>query len=186
MPLVGLLLMTSAPAWGQGEISGFGGMASVSEGYGTHQTYGAAVGMYAARHVHLFGEYSRIPLPPSYYLTNIQGAVVRINESPRYDNFGGGVQIRLFAERKVQPYVLVPCIGAGRWTTSASNAAYSSARTDMYIAVGAGVRLFGGKTWGFRPEYRRQLYISLSNFFGNGARSDHILTGGLFFQIGGQ
>jgi hypothetical protein len=186
--LGGLLLMASALAWGQGEISGFGGLASVSDGGGSHPTYGATIGVYAGRHVHLFGEYSRIPLAPSSYLTYVQGAVVRMTESERYDNFGGGVQIRWFVDKKVQPYILVPCIGAGRRTTSASNAGYGSAETYMYIGAGVGVRLFVGKNWGFKPEYRRQAYVNLDNFLAGpvGPSSVHMLTGGLFFQFGGQ
>ena len=179
--LIGYLLTASTLAWGQGEVSGFGGWAWMTDYGGNHPIYGAAMGVNLGRYVQLLGEYSRLPLTPLSFSTYTQGS---IHASQRYDNFGGGVQVRFLSGKKVEPYILAPCIGAGRLTASSSNSAYNSATTDLYVGVGGGVRFFAGKKWGIRPEYRILGYVEPGNFFGR-STSVHVVTVGLFFQFGG-
>lgn len=179
MRVFSLLLWLAASAWGQVELAAFGGVASLSQNIGSRGTFGGSVGIYAGRHVQLFAEYSRIVLPDPYVFNPSLG-IVQHGGSQRYDNLVGGVQWNFLADRKVQPYVVAPAIGLGR--RSLSGTGYDVGHNVLYAAAGAGVRIFIGKRWGLRPEYRYVGLLDLSSFF-SGTPSGHVLTAGVFVQL---
>ncbi|MBZ5580846.1 MAG: porin family protein [Acidobacteriia bacterium] len=182
--LLAAILFASVPARAQGEISGFGGLASLSPGSPHGGVFGAKAGIWIAQHLQLFGEYSRVPLDPSYYLTYMQGALARIDYTRRYDLVGGGLLIRFLADRKVQPFVVIPHVAAARYTLS-KNLTGNSNQTDLAVGAGGGVRLYCGENWGIQPEYRAEGFVNPSDLLGR-SFGGHILTAGLFLQFGGK
>jgi hypothetical protein len=181
--LLAVILCASVPVRAQVEISAFGGLASLSPGSPHGGVFGAKAGIWVAKHLQLFGEYSRVPLDPTYYLTYMQSAVTRIDYTRRYDAVGGGLLIRFLADRKVQPFVVIPHVAAARYTLS-SHSTGNSDQTDLAVGAGGGVRLYCGKNWGIQPEYRAEGFVNTSDFLGR-SFGGHILTAGLFVHFGG-
>jgi hypothetical protein len=172
---LGLFLVFTATAWGESEIFGFGGFATTNSYIRTSgTTFGATAGVYVGKHVQFFGEYSRVPLPPG-------GNFLLTTSTRRYDNFGGGIHVRFLVGKSIQPYVLVP-VGAGRRTTSGGADRYDPDRTDLYFGAGAGVRLYAGRNWGFRPEYRLVGYVHPSDILLD-TPSFQVFTIAFFYQF---
>lgn len=172
--IMGNALQAAEP--GIGEVSGFAGMVSVRNGGATHGNFGGTMGANLGRFVHLFGEVSYMSTGKGTYAT----------AGGRLMNYGGGVQIRIpTGAARIEPYGLIT-LGYGR-----SKGDYSSSDSihNAYNGAGGGARVFIGRRWGIKPEFRIQKYygIHLSSddpFMDRG----HVITAtaGVFFQFGGR
>ena len=174
MFVMGSALQAAEP--GIGEVSGFAGIVSIRDGGGTHGNFGGTMGANLGRFVHLFGEVSYMSTGKGTYAT----------PGGRLMNYGGGVQIRIpTGEARIEPYGLLT-FGYGR-----SKGDYSSSNSthNAYNGAGGGARVFIGRRWGIKPEFRIQKYygIHLSSndpFVDNGRVIT--ATAGVFFQFGGR
>jgi hypothetical protein len=79
-------------------------------------------------------------------------------------NFGGGVDYSIGASRRVVPYI-VSAVGVGHFYAKGSasgdgtSASVSfSVANDVYYGIGGGARVYLGKHWGIKPEFRYQRY----------------------------
>ena len=178
-----LALTPATPLWAQGEIEGFGGLSRLTSP-GIRGVFGARGGVWAGTHLQLFGEYSRLPLSRSTYLTNTPAGFVQLKISRRYDVIGGGLQARFLSTRKIQPFLVFPFVGLARYTLS-GNPTGNSVMNDLAVGIGGGVRLYCGDNWGFQPEYRGEAIIDPTDLLGR-SYAGHILTAGLFYQFGGR
>ncbi len=191
---LGTFLAAGAMAWGAeggiGEVSGFGGLVSIRQGGSNHGQFGGTVGANAGRFVHLFGEVNYMSLGSDTF----QSAGNLATGSDRLTNYSGGIQIRIpTGQAKVEPYGLL-AFGYGRRTVDSSvyaNNTFTSNRVtegDLYTGVGAGARVFLGRKWGIKPEFRYQSYVNMDLKRDNPIierGSVMTLTGGIFFQFGG-
>src|SRR5438477_10743462 len=89
---VGFLLF-AALAWaaegGMGEIVGFGGVARVSDGGGTHAMTGGAAGVNLGSVIHAFGEFNYIPLGSASATTWYASTPIHASATAKMLNFGG-------------------------------------------------------------------------------------------------
>ncbi len=183
--LIGVFVMGSAlqgAERGVGEVSAFGGMVSVRHGGGTHGNLGGTMGVNLGRFVHLFGEVNYMGVgkePAASAITTGSGRLM---------NYGGGVQIRIpTGGTRIEPYGLL-AFGYGQMRGGVSGATSGTDSThSAYNGVGVGARIFIGRKWGIKPEFRYQtyygIYLSSSNpFVGLGGVIN--VTTGLFYQFG--
>jgi hypothetical protein len=180
--------VTAGLVWadgGAGEISGSGGVFRVN-GH-DNPSLGGTIGANLGRFVNLFGEVSYMPLGS----VSQQSGTTRVTVSDKLMNYGGGFQVRIPIPR-LEPYGMVT-FGYGRYTEEMTITVLSNTTTSSrslgsgYAGAGAGARVFVGKRWGFKPEFRYQHY------FGNnpGSTASLVLaqfdlftvTGGIFFQF---
>ncbi len=194
--LIGSALQAAEP--GAGEVSGFGGTVSIRDGGGTHGNFGGTVGANLGRFVHLFGEVSYMSMGKETYTASYGTARATAMAGGRLMNYGGGVQIRMpTGAAKIEPYGLIT-LGYGqmkgdvdaRATAGTSSATYSSSDSthNAYTGVGGGARVFIGRRWGIKPEFRYQKYYGI-HLSSNDPIMDHgrviTATAGVFLQFGG-
>ncbi len=196
--LIGVFLMGSAlqgAERGVGEVSGFAGIASSSGSI--NGNFGGALGANLGRFVHLFGEASYMPRSTETF-NGVQGTEqTKTTVSSRLVNYGGGIQFRIpTGEARIEPYGLlafgyVQVKNDVTATLGASGPTYSSSDTahNVYNAVGVGARIFLGRNWGIKPEFRyyKRYALNLSSDDPVTDRSHAIVVAtGIFFQFGGR
>jgi outer membrane protein with beta-barrel domain len=180
---------------GVGEVSGFAGIAS--SGGNINGNFGGGLGANLGRFVHLFGEASYMPRATETFNV-LQGTEqTKTTVSGRLMNYGGGIQFRIpTGAAKIEPYGLlafgyVQVRDDVTATLGAAGTNYSSSDTrhNVYNAVGAGTRIFLGKNWGIKPEFRyyKRYALNLSSDDPVSDRSHAItFTTGIFYQFGGR
>ena len=182
--------LARAAEGGQGEIAGFGGVARLSDGGGSHAIAGGTVGVNIGRVIHLFGEFNYIPLGSASETTSYQGIAIHASATAKMLNYGGGLHFRVpTGTSKVEPY-FVTSFGYGHQSVTGNGSAnyqgtpvsvsMDLSQGNAYVGFGGGLRYFVGHRWGVKPEFRYQKY------FGDGAGSIITASGGLFLQFGGQ
>lgn len=200
--VVGVFVMGSAlqaAEPGVGEVSGFGGIVSIRDGGGTHGNFGGTIGANLGRFVHLFGEVSYMSMGKETYTATYGTAQATASAGGRLMNYGGGVQIRIpTGAAKIEPYGLIT-LGYGhmkgdldaRAASGMSSAIYSGSDSthNAYSGVGGGARVFIGRRWGIKPEFRIQKYYGI-HLSSDNPVIDHgrviTATAGVFFQFGGR
>lgn len=183
--------MSSQFLWAQGkpELAGFGGGITIDQGGGTHGVVGGTVGAEIVEKLRVFGELGYAPLGKASFAGNIEGVNVMSVASAKLYNFGGGIDYSFGSSKsKAAPYV-VAALGVGHQSLSATGVAgsgtsrvtvdLSDSVNAVYFGVGGGVRLYAGKSWGIKPEFRYQRYHAA-----DGSNNSALYTVGLFYQFG--
>lgn len=180
------LLGHAAVVWAaSGEVSASGGANTMNGGVGTHSLVAMSAGFRFAGRVHVFGEGSWTQLASATAQAGSGAGTTTGTGAVDLASFGGGVDIGFGSSRRVLPYILTAA-GVGHFyaTGSGSGSGVSVSLSlpianDVYYAEGGGARIYVGKHWGFKPEFRYQRYdgslLKASSF---------IYTGGLFWQFG--
>jgi hypothetical protein len=179
----------SACAFGaSGEIAGFGGGALFTGGGGTHPAAGGSVSYLVGQGLRVFGEFSYAPGAGASVSGTSSGVSFQATASEKLYNYGGGVDYSFGRSERVVPYMLV-ALGAGRLSASGSGTASSGANTanvnlstavnGFNYGVGGGVRIYAGKHWGIKPEFRYQRFTASA-----GSQNEMYFTGGVFYQFG--
>ena len=169
---------------GKVEVAGFGGGTTIAGGVGTHAVVGGSASIRVIEHLHIFGEFSLVPLASTSLSDSSTGVTVNAHGTDRLYNFGGGVDYGFGSSKRVVPYVLVAA-GVGHESASATATASGYSATvnmtsnSVYLGVGGGVRLYAGDHWGVKPEFRFQRYTASS-----GGSNSAVFTVGLFYQFG--
>lgn len=184
--MAGAFLFSTSAFAGEGkvEVAGFGGGTTIAEGAGTHAMVGGSAGIRVIEHLHIFGEFSLVPLASASLSDSSSGVTVNAHGTDRLYNFGGGVDFGFGASKRVVPYVLA-AVGVGHESISATATASGQSTTvsmtsnSVYLGVGGGVRLYAGNHWGVKPEFRFQRYSA-----SGGASNSAVFTVGLFYQFG--
>lgn len=185
--IAGALCIAAVPGWAAGgEISVSGGGTTLDGGVGTHGLIGANAAFRLGDKAHLFGEFSWSPLASATVQASSGGVNATATGNVNLASFGGGFDYGFGSSERVIPY-LVTAAGVGHFYATGSASATNgntanvslSLANDAYFAAGAGVRLYVGKSWGFKPEVRYQRYQG-STLSANSV----IYTVGLFWQFG--
>jgi hypothetical protein len=167
---------------GKVEVAGFGGGTTIADGVGTHAMVGGSAGIRVVEHLHIFGEFSLVPLASASLSDSSAG--VTAHGTDRLYNFGGGMDYGFGSSKRVVPYV-VAAVGVGHESASATAAASGTSVTvsmtsnSVYLGFGGGVRLYAGNHWGVKPEFRYQRYTN-----SGGSSNSAVFTVGLFYQFG--
>ncbi len=193
-----LALSNSAQAQvasGSGELAVSGGWNTgwnTSQGFGTVSgspldptfkasaySFGASAGYNLSESLAVLGEFQYIPLGSTDAITYEGESVPSITFKTQL--YGANLRYS-YGNGKIVPYVLVG--GGGASYSDSANGASSSV-SGAYVDFGGGLSLYLGKNWGVRPEYRySDLFFSESGTnFTSGVSQ---ITGGLFFQFGGE
>jgi hypothetical protein len=185
--LAGALLFC-APAFaqdGKGEIAGFGGGLAITGG-GVNPLVGGSGDVRVIDNLRIFGEFSYSPLNSlATSAANEVSAVTGLNVTAKVKlfDFGGGIDYSFGSSKRVVPYVLA-AVGVGHTSVSASvnvngvTGTGSMSTDSVYLGIGGGVRIYAGRNWGIKPEFRYQRYG------GSLASNSAIFTAGLFYQFG--
>lgn len=135
----------------------------------TAYSFGVTAGYNMSQNLAVLGEFQYIP-EGSYdgvtFKTDMYGANLRY----------------AYGNSKFSPYLMV---GGGGAQMTAGESGESVSINGAYVAFGAGVNIFLGKNWGVRPEYRYNDVM----FSSDGTTTSYNvsqITGGIFFQFGGQ
>jgi hypothetical protein len=172
-----------------GEIAGFGGGFTMSDGGGTNALVGATVGGKIADTLRLFGEFGYSPLGSfSGGVADIASGVsgLDVTAKARLYQVGGGMDLSLPGGSRATPYIVV-ATGWGRINVTGSarsgtqNVSVTLNSNALYLGVGGGVRLYAGRNWGVKPEFRYQRYAST-----DGNANSYQFTAGVFYQFGGE
>jgi len=160
---------------GSGELAVNGGFnnAGSFKSDGTVSNYassfGGSAGYNMSQNLAVLGEYQYIPegsISGVTFKTQLYGASLRYS----------------YTADKLAPYFLV---GGGGSRGSAGTSGLSASVNGAYVSFGGGVSAYLGKNWGVRPEFRYDDVF----FSGGGSTSSATMwqvTGGIFFQFGGQ
>jgi len=192
LALAGVVMMAASLAWGQGqeagatEVAGYGGLFSFTgDGGGSHGFLGATVGKNTSDRLHLFGDFSYVPLGSESFSGSYSGISVNSKASAKAMNFGGGLHVSVGPSKNAfAPYVSAVGGGFHSWiSASASGGGVStSTRKSLanggYFGGGLGVRYFAGKSWGLRPEFQYRHYR-----YSEGSDNVILLNVGLFKQF---
>jgi hypothetical protein len=184
--LVAGLLGHAALVWAaSGEVSASGGANSMDGGVGTHSLVAMNAGFRFAGRVHIFGEGSWTQLASSTLQTSSGSGTTTATGTVNLASFGGGVDVGFGSSSRFLPYI-VTAMGVGHFyakgSASGSGTSVSVSlpiTNDIYYGAGAGIRIYAGRHWGFKPEFRYQRYdgslLKVNSFS---------YTGGLFWQFG--
>ncbi|MGA9069101.1 MAG: outer membrane beta-barrel protein [Terracidiphilus sp.] len=132
-------------------------------------SFGGSAGYNLSENIAVLGEYQYVP----------EGSFDTVTWKTQF--YGGALRYA-YGSSKFSPYVL---IGGGGVATTLSSGNESASVSGEYIAFGGGVSIFLGKNWGIRPEFRYNDLFSSSNGTTT-TQGVPQLTGGLFFQFGGE
>lgn len=158
------LACLAAPVWAADiEASGNGGVHIMDGGVGAHDTFGGQGGFHFGGGF-VFGEFNWTQLASTSLNSTSSGVSIAATGTANLANYGGGVDYSLGSSRRVTPY-LVTAIGVGHFYAkgSASGGGVSattslSISNDIYYGIGGGARIYFGKHWGIKPEFRYQRY----------------------------
>ena len=173
-----LLFSLAGAAFGadppKGEVIAYGGGVSVSDGGGSHALVGAGVGGDVASRVHVFAEFSYIPMGSASFGESGSGYTASANASVKMVNFGGGMEVNVGQKAARES---VSATGTATVGGSSATSSLGSSANAVYIGGGGGVRFYVADHWGLRPEFR---FLHYTNGGGNVAT----YTFGLFYRFG--
>jgi hypothetical protein len=186
----GVLIFSSVlSAQGNPEVAVFGGGTTFDQEGGTHPVLGGSFSAEIRGRLRLFGEFDYISLGKATFSGDIAGVSVSSTAKARLYDFGGGVDFSFRrGSSKAAPYLIaaaglghqsLSATGVGVMGTSRATVDYSESANAAHFGVGGGIRLYAGRNWGIKPEFRYQRYQS-----SEGNNNALFYTVGLFFQFG--
>jgi hypothetical protein len=174
------------------EVDGYGGGLTITQGVGTSPTGGAQAGIRIGKNLRLLGEFGYSPslFSESQQVTE-SGVTATGTATLRMLTYGGAADFS-FGQSRVRPYGVF-AMGGEHMSAGASASAAGTSSVNLsvgigngfYLGIGGGVRIYAGKSWGFKPEVR-YMPVYATAFGASGWLHGVSYTGGFFFDFGGE
>jgi hypothetical protein len=189
LSLLGGILLGSAVVHAQDgrvEVAGFGGSQWIGGGVGFNPYAGGSGALRVTSHLRILAEVGYTPLSSiNGQVSSAASSITGLNVAAKtklYD-FNFGVDYGFGGSKTFVPYI-VATGGVGHLSVSATvtesgeSASGTEGSDSVCVSFGGGVRMYAGRHWGFKPEFR------FVRYGGNLASNAAVFSGGVFFEFG--